>query len=55
MEKTATLHLPDSINMDLMSQEEIHRKLQKGLSDVESGNTKLSAKAFEEFKERYKE
>lgn len=45
---------PDSINTDLMSQEEIHRKLQKGLSDMESGNKKPAAKAFEEFKERHK-
>lgn len=45
---------PDSINMDSMSPEEIHVKLQKGLADIEKGNTKPAAKAFEEFKERHK-
>lgn len=45
---------PDSINMDFMSPEEIHAKLQKGFADIENGNTKPAAKAFEEFKERHK-
>ena len=45
---------PDRINIDFMSSEEIHAKLQKGITDIENGNTKLAAKAFEEFKERHK-
>lgn len=45
---------PENINMDSMSPEEIHVKLQKGLADIEKGNTKPAAKAFEEFKERHK-
>lgn len=45
---------PDCINIDFMSSEEIHAKLQKGITDIENGNTKLAAKAFEEFKERHK-
>ena len=45
---------PDRINIDFMSSEEIRAKLQKGITDIDSGNTKLAAKAFEEFKERHK-
>ena len=44
---------PESVNADLMSQDELHGKLQKGLDDAEKGNVRLAAKAFEEFRENH--
>ena len=31
---------PESVNADLMSQDELRRKLQKGLNDAENGNVR---------------
>lgn len=42
---------PESVNADLMSQDELRGKLQKGLDDADKGNVRLAAKAFEEFRE----
>ena len=43
----------ESVNADLMSQDELCRKLQKGLDDAENGNVRLAAKAFDEFRENH--
>ena len=43
----------ESVNADLMSQDELRRKLQKGLYDAENGNVRLAAKAFDEFRENH--
>ena len=44
---------PESVNEDLKSAEELCRKLQKGLDDVENGKVKLASKAFDEFRENH--
>ena len=70
MEKTATLNLrvnpvvkeraesvpkvPDEINMDAMTEEQLQTKLKKGCDDVEAGRTHNAADAFAEFRERHK-
>ena len=41
---------PASINADLMTVDEIHEKLQKGLRDVEEGRTQEACQAFEAFR-----
>lgn len=37
---------PDVLNMDLMSSDQIHAKLQRGYDDVEAGNVQQAAGAF---------
>ena len=44
---------PESVNADIMSQDELRRKLQTGLDDAESGNVRPAAKAFDEFREKH--
>lgn len=44
---------PESVNADLMSPDELRRKLQTGLDDAENGNVRPAAKAFEEFREKH--
>ena len=44
---------PEIVNEDLKSAEELCRKLQKGLDDVENGKVKLASKAFDEFRENH--
>lgn len=44
---------PDSVNMDLMTEEELHAKLQKGYDDIEAGRVRDAADAFAEFRESY--
>lgn len=44
---------PVSINADLMTNEELHEKLMKGYSDIESGNVKDAAQAFAKFRENH--
>lgn len=34
---------PDSVNMDLMTEEELHAKLQKGYDDIEAGRVRDAA------------
>lgn len=41
---------PATLNADLMSDAEIHAKLQKGLEDVEKGRVKDARKAFDAFR-----
>lgn len=45
--------VPDSINMDLMTTEEIHTKLQKGYEDIEAGNVRNAESAFADFREKH--
>lgn len=45
--------VPDSINMDLMTTEEIHTKLQKGYEDIEVGNVRNAESAFADFREKH--
>ena len=44
---------PESVNADLMSPDEIHSKLQKGIDDAEKGKVRLAAEAFNEFRENH--
>ena len=43
----------NTVNTELMSAEEIHRKLKKGYSDIEKGNVEDAASAFAAFRERH--
>ncbi len=38
---------PAAVNADMMSAEEIHAKLQKGLEDAQAGKVRDAAQAFE--------
>ena len=44
---------PEDINADVMTDEEIHAKLQNGYDDVKAGKVKKAAEAFESFNERH--
>lgn len=44
---------PDTINMDLMTEDELHAKLQKGYDDIEAGNVQNAASAFKKFRESH--
>lgn len=41
---------PDSINVDLMTKDELHAKLQKGLSDMHKERTQDASLAFKKFR-----
>ena len=43
---------PDVINADLMTDEQIHEKLQKGYDDMQAGRIQDAASAFEKFREK---
>ncbi len=43
---------PASVNADLMTNEEIHAKLRKGLEDAEAGRAQDAGAAFETFREK---
>lgn len=43
---------PVSVNADMMSDEDLHAKLQKGYEDMECGNVENAAEAFARFRER---
>lgn len=45
--------VPQSINMDLMSTQEIRAKLQEGYDDMRAGRVQDAASAFAEFREKY--
>ncbi|MDE7367396.1 MAG: type II toxin-antitoxin system RelB/DinJ family antitoxin [Lachnospiraceae bacterium] len=45
--------VPQSINSDLMSAEEIHAKLQEGYDDIKAGKVQDAASAFEKFREHH--
>ena len=40
----------DTIHMDLMTDEELHAKLQKGYDDIEAGKVQNAVEAFTKFK-----
>ena len=42
-----------TVNTELMSAEEIHRKLKIGYTDIEKGNVEDAASAFAAFRERH--
>lgn len=44
---------PDSINVDLMTADEFHAKLQKGYDDIEAGKVQNAANAFAKFRESH--
>lgn len=44
---------PDEINADLMTDEQIHAKLQKGYEDMEAGRVQNAASAFAKFRENH--
>lgn len=44
---------PDTINMDVMTEEEIHKRLQKGYNEIEEGKVQDAASAFEKFRGKY--
>ena len=43
---------PDVINADLMTDEQIHEKLQKGYDDMQAGRIQDAASAFAMFREK---
>lgn len=45
---------PDSINVDLMTKDELHAKLQKGLEDARAERTQNASLAFEKFRENHR-
>ena len=45
--------VPNSINMDLMTTDELHAKLQRGYDDIEAGNVQNAASAFVKFRENH--
>ena len=45
--------VPESINMDSMTEDAIYAKLQKGYSDIDAGNVKNAAEAFAEFRKKH--
>lgn len=44
---------PNSINMDLMTTDELHTKLQRGYDDIDAGNVQNAASAFAKFRENH--
>lgn len=42
---------PDSVNADLMTDEQLHAKLKKGYEDIESGRVQNASDAFVKFRE----
>lgn len=41
---------PDSVNMDVMTDDEIHKRLRKGYEEIEKGKVQDAASAFEKFR-----
>lgn len=44
---------PSSLNADLMTDEEIHRKLQEGYDDIHAGRVQDAVSAFAKFRESH--
>ena len=49
MKKTATPKIPGLMNADIMTQDEFHKKLQKGLRDAEEGRVHDAEEVFARF------
>lgn len=47
------LKTPASVNTAMMTNEEIHAKLQKGYADAEAGNVTSAAKVFAKIRENH--
>ena len=45
--------VPEVINADSMTSEELRMKLQKGYDDIEAGNVQSAAEAFAKFREKH--
>ena len=45
--------VPASVHADVMTTEEIHRKLEKGYHDIAAGNVQNAAEAFTKFRENH--
>lgn len=45
--------VPDTVHMDLMTNEELHAKLQKGYDDIEAGKVQNAVEAFTKFRESH--
>ena len=45
--------VPNSINMDLMTTDELHAKLQRGYEDIEARSLQNAASAFAKFRENH--
>ncbi len=45
---------PETVNADLMSDEELREKLQKGYEDAKAGRGQDAATAFTDFKEKHR-
>ena len=44
---------PSSLNADLMTKEEIHKKLQEGYDDIHAGRVQDAVSAFTKFRESH--
>lgn len=44
---------PDTINVDLMTEDELHAKIQKGYDDIEAGRVQNAEKVFAEFRKKH--
>jgi addiction module RelB/DinJ family antitoxin len=42
--------VPQTVNADMMTTNELHAKLQKGYDDIEAGNVQDAAEAFAKFR-----
>ena len=45
--------VPDAVNADVMSIDELHGKLEKGYFDMEAGNVQNAAEAFRNFRMKH--
>ena len=45
--------VPNTINMDLMSTDALHEKLQRGCDDIEAGKVQNATSAFVKFRESH--
>lgn len=45
--------VPDAINADLMTNEQLHTKLKKGYDDIEAGRVQNADNAFAKFRENH--
>ena len=45
--------VPNTINIDLMSTDALHEKLQRGYDDIEAGKVQNAASAFVKFRESH--
>ena len=44
---------PNTVNADLMTEEQLHVKLKKGYDDIEAGRVQDAAAAFADFREKH--